>query len=218
MPDTRTREMLLDAGERLIAELGLDAVSLRMIMAEAGANPAAVHYHFGSRDGLLEAIFERRMGLTEPRRRVMMEALERSGRPSVRELLRALVRPLLELPIELGEPGVRYLAFLAQVMRARSPVLMNIIARDIGDTLGRLVELLALALPELPPRVVVLRLLLGLEAALGALVDPELLVVGIPDGEQPDPGRLEALLLDFMEGGLVFRDSSPEASFPERET
>ena len=50
-PDTKQK--ILDAAEKLIAEQGYAATSLRQIIADAGVNLAAVHYHFGSKDELL---------------------------------------------------------------------------------------------------------------------------------------------------------------------
>jgi len=49
----------MDAAERLFAERGIDAVSLRTINAEAGYSVAALHYHFGTRDGLVRLSFDR---------------------------------------------------------------------------------------------------------------------------------------------------------------
>ena len=53
------REAILNTAERLFAERGIDAVSLRTINAEAGYSVAALHYHFGTRDGLIRALLER---------------------------------------------------------------------------------------------------------------------------------------------------------------
>ena len=54
-----TRAAILDAAERLMAEHGINGVSLRTILAEAKANAAALHYHFGSREDLIAAILGR---------------------------------------------------------------------------------------------------------------------------------------------------------------
>lgn len=59
--DPGARERLLDAAERLFLVSGCDAVSVRAINAAAGMNPAAVHYHFGSREQLIEALLESRL-------------------------------------------------------------------------------------------------------------------------------------------------------------
>ena len=62
-----TKEQILDVAERMFAESGVHGVSLRAIIAEAGVNLAAVHYHFGSKDALVEAVFERRVGPADAR-------------------------------------------------------------------------------------------------------------------------------------------------------
>src|ERR1700722_19741495 len=59
--DTRTR--ILDAAERLFAERGFRGTSVRAITGLAGANLAAVGYHFGSKAELLAAVIRR---VTEP--------------------------------------------------------------------------------------------------------------------------------------------------------
>ncbi|GGV45652.1 hypothetical protein GCM10010261_20120 [Streptomyces pilosus] len=51
-----TRDRLLNAAEKLFLEHGVNQVSVRAINSEAGLNPGAVHYHFGSRDGLVAAL------------------------------------------------------------------------------------------------------------------------------------------------------------------
>ena len=60
MSDANHRDLLLTTAERLFAERGVDAASLRAVMGAAGTNVAAVHYHFGSKDGLVRALIERR--------------------------------------------------------------------------------------------------------------------------------------------------------------
>ena len=57
-----TRDRLLDTAERLFAERGIDATSLRHITAEADANLASVNYHFGSKEELVRELFARRIG------------------------------------------------------------------------------------------------------------------------------------------------------------
>ena len=42
-----TKEKILNAAEKLFAEHGIEAVSLRSIISEADVNLAAIHYHFG---------------------------------------------------------------------------------------------------------------------------------------------------------------------------
>jgi AcrR family transcriptional regulator len=68
-----TQEQLVQVGERLFAQHGLDGVSLRQIGAEAGnANNSAVQYHFGSKDQLVRAIFEYRLPRLHARRALLI--------------------------------------------------------------------------------------------------------------------------------------------------
>ena len=54
-----TRERLLDVAEELFAEKGIAATSLRTLTTAAETNLAAVHYHFGSKNGLVDAVLDR---------------------------------------------------------------------------------------------------------------------------------------------------------------
>lgn len=91
---TDTRTAILDAAERLYAERGLDGVSLRQITEEAGQrNNAAVHYHFGGRDGLVRELFETRWGELEARRAQMLADLPADDVPS---LVRVMIAPFVE--------------------------------------------------------------------------------------------------------------------------
>lgn len=57
-----TRERLLTAAERLLLTERYEDVSVRRICTAAGANPASVHYHFGSKEALVAALLEDRLG------------------------------------------------------------------------------------------------------------------------------------------------------------
>src|SRR5438270_7972277 len=93
-----TRTAILDAAERLYAERGLDGVSLRQITEAAGQrNNAAVHYHFGGRDGLVRALFETRWAELEEQRAAMLTQLDAEGRGNdLRELLRVMLAPFAQ--------------------------------------------------------------------------------------------------------------------------
>ena len=91
-----TRARLLDAAERLFLEHDPDTVSIRTINSAAGMNPGAVHYHFGSRHGLVLALLEDRL-----RDRLHLAAaldeIERRDSVEIREIVAAAVDPLLRL-------------------------------------------------------------------------------------------------------------------------
>lgn len=92
-----SRERILAAARALFAAGGLDGASLREIIREAGVNPAAVHYHFGSRDALVtEVIAAASAALAAARRKgLKRRAEERSRREELRSTLRAFAEPVL---------------------------------------------------------------------------------------------------------------------------
>lgn len=107
-----TRERLMDVAERLFAERGYGNVPTRMIAEEANANSAAVHYHFGSKENLLEAVFRRRL---EPLNRERIAKIEAAvagseGPPDVEVVLRAFIEPTLRKPRNDGERAFRLLS------------------------------------------------------------------------------------------------------------
>ena len=57
------KEHLLNVAERVFGEMGYDGASTRVLAQEAGVNMAMLNYYFGSKDGLLKAVVERRMSL-----------------------------------------------------------------------------------------------------------------------------------------------------------
>ena len=113
-----TREALLLAGERLIAEFGIDAVSLRQINTEAGQrNSSAAHYHFGSKEALVRAIFDYRMDRVNRNRKAMLAAVleQTAGQPEPRKLVETFVYPIVE-EIRDSEGGSYYIRFLSQAI------------------------------------------------------------------------------------------------------
>lgn len=97
-PESGSKRKLLDAAERLFAEKGFEAVSVRDITQLAKANVAAVNYHFGSRENLLTLVMTRYMTPVNEERIARLETLERksSGKAlALEEIIDALVRPFV---------------------------------------------------------------------------------------------------------------------------
>ncbi|MDR3663055.1 MAG: TetR family transcriptional regulator [Mycobacterium sp.] len=112
-PDARTQ--LLLAGERLIAESGPE-VSLRDVAVAAGQrNNSAVHYHFGSRDGLIKAVISHRQAPLERARLALLVEHEGAEHPDgdVASLVTILVEPLFDTPYSDG--STHYARFLERV-------------------------------------------------------------------------------------------------------
>ena len=201
MARSSARKRLLDCAERLFADHGLDGVSLRAINAGAGLSPAALHYHFGSRQALVEVLLERHMSPLMEQRRRLLDALEASPRsPSARSVLEALVRPLADLLAREGQAGHRYLRLLSR-LQADGDLDERFVIERYREGVDRLEPLLRRALPELPAALVRLRLALAIELVLRALADWQTLA-GSGRDDQLSLEDLVVSLLDFLDGAL----------------
>ncbi len=167
-------DSIVDAAERLFGERGINAVSLREVAAAAGQrNNSAVSYHFGSRDGLVDAVFEQRMARIDERRRAMIVALDAAGRgQDLRALLEAVIYPLADA---LGhEDGISWYArFLRQV--TLDPGFDVLAPSRIRVTRGltTIVERLRPHLRHVPPDLRARRIALCFDLVVDALADHE---------------------------------------------
>lgn len=107
----RTKVKILDTALTMFAERGLDAVSINEICKQCGVNSAAVHYHFGSKAKLIEAIQARAVASWGSQRDQLIDDLEARGNPTLREVVEIMVEPtaaLMEQPW--GHDYVRFLS------------------------------------------------------------------------------------------------------------
>lgn len=103
---------LVFAAERLFALHGIDGVSLRQVAAEAGsANNSAVHYHFGSKEGLIAAIFRYRLPQLISERRLLAA---RCNPDDLRSRFEAHYLPVLNLAEATDN---HYVSFVEQLQR-----------------------------------------------------------------------------------------------------
>lgn len=158
--DTRTR--ILDAAERIFAEHGFAAASLRRIIAFAGVNLAAIHYHFGSKEELISAVFDRRIGPLNSERIAMLDRLEADAgrRRAVRleDLLNALVGPALRLARDPAKGGPVVLRLFGRIMAEPSESLGRVLRNQFEVVFDRFTAALARSCPGLPKAVLLWRL------------------------------------------------------------
>jgi AcrR family transcriptional regulator len=108
----QARSALIEHAERLFAERGIEAVSLRDVSAAAGQrNHSAAQYHFGDRGGLVAAVFQARMGEVGRRRQERLDDLVANGHGAdLVALVTAAIEPLVEVVAETGGWYARFLA------------------------------------------------------------------------------------------------------------
>jgi AcrR family transcriptional regulator len=146
MSDTRDR--ILDTAERLFAEGGYGATSLRSIIAAARVNLAAVHYHFRTKDALLDEVLKRRLEPVNRERLAMLDECEQAGGnapPPLEGVLRALIEPPLRLA---RDP--EYASFVKLMGRVIVDGDAALVRRHFGSVLERFLQALQRTFPELP--------------------------------------------------------------------
>ena len=150
-PDTRTR--ILDAAERLIAEAGIDAASMRAVTSAAKVNLAAVNYHFGSKESLVVAVYARRLRpLNEERLRGLdaAEAAAIPAPPALEAVLRSLIEPTLRQVHATGADGQIVIRLLGRCLNEQGSWLRELLATEMDPLIARYTTALGRCLPELP--------------------------------------------------------------------
>jgi AcrR family transcriptional regulator len=96
--DVDGRQLLLSAALKLFATQGIDAVSIRAVNREAGLGPASVHYHFGTKEALLDAVLEMHAKtVIESIRQGAREIVGARDSSTARDLVNMLASPYLDL-------------------------------------------------------------------------------------------------------------------------
>jgi len=144
------RQAILDVAEALFAEQGIAGTSVRSILAAAGANVAAVHYHFGSKEKLVEEVFRRRAEkIANDRIRGLKRAL---ADPDTTWRLERIVRAFLESGFTGGDTpeGAARFARLRARISTEDTELARRLQSDCFDASSReFIAALAAVLPDL---------------------------------------------------------------------
>jgi AcrR family transcriptional regulator len=155
--DGKTKLIL--AAEQLFARGGIEGVSLREIAAAAGqGNHHAVQYHFGSREGLVQAVFDYRMRQMEDRRAEMLAVAEAADKlDDARTIVEIIFLPQLELPGQHGNHS--YANFLCQYLLRTETAEFADFGSELPPNIDRALRLLRERLAFLPDRIAQRRLI-----------------------------------------------------------
>ncbi len=191
----RTADALLDAAEVAFAEHGVDGASLRSIMRDAGANAAAVHYHYGSREQLAAAVLDRVLAPLQARRLELLEAAvaeHTDGAPPITALMDALVRPDFEMAVAARERSPTASRIIGAVYARPSAFVKSLVEASFAPVAARFLPHLTAALPELDPPEIAWRVRWAVFGVLGALFSDEDTAINC-DNMEAELGRMLAV-------------------------
>ena len=148
-----TTDKILRAAEELFAANGFDSTSLRTITARAGVNLASVHYHFGSKEGLLKEIFSRRLvflNQERQRRITLLPACKGNQAASLEALLEAFIGPELELSQDVRGGGAHFARLLGRAYMEPPAALKDAFSAQYAEVLASFKVALVQVLPDVP--------------------------------------------------------------------
>jgi len=195
-----TKQKILDTAERLIGDQGYAATSLRHIIAEAGVNLAAVNYHFGSKEDLLDELILRKAAGVNQERLALLDRLEEEAAGAaipVGKVLTAFFDPMMEA----GSRNPQFVKLMGRMYA--EGLLPGVVSKHFQPTLIRFVQALRRSLPTLPEAELFSRLQFMIGAMSHAVCASRTVPAAvIPADGVPDFRQTMRWLVVFLTGGL----------------
>ncbi len=218
MSTNDTKDRIISAAEKLFAERGFAGTSLRGVTSAAGVNLAAVHYHFGTKDALMQAVFDRRIGPVNKQRLERLDQIEAAAGPDgpdLEEILEAFMSPIMELKRDLEGEGMMWSRFIGRVYTEPVEIVETMIRDHFEEVGRRFVAALATALPDLSESEIAERLLFSIGALSHTLIDLHQIVTPSQGAVQAGAPTLQHLVA-FL--AAAFRAPSAQPAEAHRET
>ena len=202
-----TKERILDSAEALFMEHGFEATSLRQLTSAAGVNLAAVHYHFGSKEELFQAVLTRRLDPMNQERVDLLTRFERDAAPAALacdRILQAMFVPALKLARDPERGGKNFLRLLGRAYADPAPFIRQFLSEQYAPMIARFKAAFARALPHLPRRELSWRLhfIMGALSYTLAGTDALKLIAELNPHETDNDEALLRRLAPFLIAGL----------------
>ena len=147
-PHFSTKQRILDSAEALFARHGFAGASLRQVTASANVNLAAVNYHFGSKENLINEVFRRRLDDLNSQRQQALQAVTVRPGYTLEDVLDAFVRPALALSQD-NKGGAGFVRVLARAYAEHNEQLRKFLHDNYGPALKEFAAAFARLLPHL---------------------------------------------------------------------
>ena len=196
-----TKDRILGAAEELFAVHGFAGTSLRQLTSVADVNIAAVNYHFGSKENLVNEVFRRRMDDMSAARMAQLNRATTDHPGDLRAVLAAFVEPALALAHEKHNGGA-FVRVIARAYAEKNDNLRKFLSDHYGHVLREFARAIANCLPGLSKEQLYWRLDLLAGALTYAMADFGL--IKRPAGISEDDHRRRAAneLIQFAEAGF----------------
>jgi AcrR family transcriptional regulator len=148
----KTRIQILDVAEELFSEQGLGRVSIRDITRKAKVNLAAINYHFGSKQELIDAVFERRIIPVNEARLAALDEVERKAgkrHPKVEDILEAFIRPALQSSLQANNGSTAFSRLFGRCLSEPNPEVEALLRKQFEPLMERMDAALRKSLPHL---------------------------------------------------------------------
>jgi Transcriptional regulator len=143
-----TKDRILSAAEELFAQHGFAGTSLRQVTSLATVNIAAVNYHFGSKENLINEVFRRRMDVMSAQRLQQLEAAVRDHPGQLEPILAAFIEPALALAQD-RNGGAAFVRVIARAYAEHNESLRRFLSDHYGHVLREFGKAIAGCLPGL---------------------------------------------------------------------
>lgn len=204
-PAPETSDRILDAAEALFVEHGFEATTMRMITSRADANIAAVNYHFGSKDALIQEVFKRRLTELNRQRLAKLDRLEADAdgaplKPS--RIVEAFFGTALEMAADTEHGGHTFMRLLGRTYTEPNGFVRQFLAEEYAEAVERFLTALYRALPDVPREEILWRFHFMMGAMSYAIAGTDALQLFAGKFDDAAPERLLPRLMSFLLGGL----------------
>ena len=143
-----TKERILDAAETLFAQYGFGGTSLRQVTSQADVNIAAVNYHFGNKENLVNEVFRRRMDEMSAQRITRLQAAIGDDATDLEGILAAFVEPALAMAQD-RHGGGAFIRVIARAYAEKNDSLRRFLSEQYGHVLREFAKAIANCMPGL---------------------------------------------------------------------